>query len=172
MLHAEKQHKCTTFHFWQIFQRFIVIPDIFLIFVISKMLQINSRHLKTAIYPGIARLLSSSQCPGPPTQPNPVALGQPHPTTHPHLFDAVDQVNPGISREEFQSRRNGLAGAVLRHFKETQTSRNKLRSYGLNAPPDEPNSHLIVVPAGPNDSMYGHHTSLSAQIHFQRVDRT
>ena len=127
--------------------------DVKYLFVITKMLQINSQLFKKAIYPGIARLLSSSQCPGPPTQLNPVALGQPHPTTHPHLFDAVDQVNPGISREEFQSRRNGLAGAVLRHFKETQTSRNKLRSYGLNAPPDEPNSHLIVVPAGPNESM-------------------
>ena len=161
MLHAEKQHKCNNISFQpfrQIFHRFILISSYRIwsddksLFLITKMLQIKSQLFKKALCPGIARLLSSSQCPGPPTQLNSVALGQPHPTTHPHLFDAVDQVDPGISREEFQSRRNGLAGAVLRHFKETQTSRNKLRSYGLNAPPDEPNSHLIVVPAGRNES--------------------
>ena len=109
------------------------------------MLQITSRVVSTATFPCLARLLSSTPGPGPPTT---MTLGQPHPSTHPHLFAAADQVNPGISREEFRSRRNGLAEAVLKYFKETQTARNKLRSYGLNASPDEPNSHLIVVPAG------------------------
>ena len=75
-------------------------------------------------------------------------LGQPHPTTHPHLFAAADQVNPGITQDEFRARRTSLAEAVLRYYRGTQTARRKLRSYGLNASPDEPNSHLVVVPSG------------------------
>ncbi|XP_013413280.1 probable Xaa-Pro aminopeptidase 3 [Lingula anatina] len=62
-------------------------------------------------------------------------FGQPAPQTHPHLLN-TGEVTPGISKEEFEFRRNKLANIISAH--DAASTRG-----------DESKNHLVIIPGAP-----------------------